>query len=198
VTATEREDAILAHLDLVETIAWGIHRRCRLFDVDDLRSAGLVALVQGVDKFRPERGELRQWLSYQIRYGIIESARRRNWQEAAHLSLDAIQDTAAEDRFDMAPAAMQSARVLSIRPSEETMSRAVPRMVERALASLTARERQILHGLYWEERTQDDIAMEMGIHPTRISQYHLRALTKLRQAMGERLTVDVLRELVAA
>lgn len=51
-----REQLILLHLPQVELLARRMHVRChQQVDLEDLTSAGIVGLIQAVDRFQPER-----------------------------------------------------------------------------------------------------------------------------------------------
>jgi RNA polymerase sigma factor (sigma-70 family) len=49
---------------------------------------------------------------------------------------------------------------------------------------LTDRERKVLLGRYWDNRTLEDVGATVGLTRERVRQIQMRALAKLREAMG--------------
>jgi RNA polymerase sigma factor for flagellar operon FliA len=56
--------------------------------------------------------------------------------------------------------------------------------VQRAMASLPARERRVISLYYYGEVTMKEIGAELGVNESRVSQLHARALRRLREALG--------------
>lgn len=55
--------------------------------------------------------------------------------------------------------------------------------LRRAMASLAARDRQLLALYYFRNATMKDIGAALGVNESRVSQLHARALTRLKQAL---------------
>ena len=72
-TASHREELILAHIPQVELLARRLHRRCPQAELDDLISAGTVGLIQAVDRFDPSRNlKLRTLADHRIRGAMLD------------------------------------------------------------------------------------------------------------------------------
>ena len=54
-TSSLREELILSHMPQVQLLARRLHSRCPQVELDDLMSAGMIGLIQAVDRFDPER-----------------------------------------------------------------------------------------------------------------------------------------------
>jgi RNA polymerase sigma factor for flagellar operon FliA len=57
--------------------------------------------------------------------------------------------------------------------------------VRRAMASLPARERHIVHLYYFAEATMKQIGEEIGVNESRVSQLHARAMQRLRKLLSQ-------------
>ena len=71
-----------------------------------------------------------------------------------------------------------------ITPDKECESHEVQQRVRIALASLPARERQVVGMYYYGDATMKEIGTEMGVNESRVSQLHTRAIQKLRKLLG--------------
>lgn len=69
-----------------------------------------------------------------------------------------------------------------VTPESQYERTELPVPVRRRLAQLPERTRTILYGLYWEGRTQLELAKQLGVSDSRISQIELAALRLLREA----------------
>jgi len=76
--ARERERLILAHLPQVRLLAARMQRRCpRHVEMDDLVSAGVVGLIQAVDRYKPERHcQVNTFAEQRIRGAILDYLRK--------------------------------------------------------------------------------------------------------------------------
>jgi RNA polymerase sigma factor FliA len=74
---SQREELILAHLPQVRLLALRMRRRCpRYVEIDDLVSAGVVGLIQAVDRFQPEHQcQLKTLAEHHIRGAILDYLR---------------------------------------------------------------------------------------------------------------------------
>lgn len=77
-TLALREQLILQHLPLVRLLARRSHIRChRQVEFDDLFQAGVLGLIQAVDRFQPERQCLLKTLAdHRIRGAILDYLRQ--------------------------------------------------------------------------------------------------------------------------
>ncbi len=58
------------------------------------------------------------------------------------------------------------------------------RRIARALQRLSPRQRAVIAGLYFAEKSREDIARELGIRANTVSQFHQRALATLREILS--------------
>lgn len=198
---------------------------------DDLRSAGLAALVTAARSFDPARGvpfgsyatsrirgaildELRSvdWASRSVRRRSreIEEARTRlaatmgrlpdNAAVAAALGLDVTEVQRSDD--DVARASVLSLSggpdgsdgavadmVVSKEPSPEAAVLVAERLqyLQEAIAELPDRLRTVVTGYFLDERPMAELAAELGVSESRISQIRAEALVLLRDALNAAL-----------
>jgi RNA polymerase sigma factor (sigma-70 family) len=73
----ERDDSVLANVPLVRSIAAQLRGRVPLLDTEDLVSAGVIGLIEAVDRFDDGRGVSFGTFAYpRIRGAILDEARR--------------------------------------------------------------------------------------------------------------------------
>lgn len=79
--AEERERLLLEHLPQVKYIARRIHDRLPArVPLDDLIHAGVVGLIDAVEKFDPTKNvQLRSYAKFRIRGAILDSLREMDW-----------------------------------------------------------------------------------------------------------------------
>jgi RNA polymerase sigma factor for flagellar operon FliA len=79
--AGERERVLLEHLPQVKYIARRIHDRLPAqVPLDDLIHAGVVGLIDAVEKFDPSKNvQLRSYAKFRIRGAILDSLREMDW-----------------------------------------------------------------------------------------------------------------------
>src|SRR5262245_42711652 len=80
-TATEREELIVETLPLIRQIVhkMSMHLPTTL-EPRDLVSAGVIGLLDAIDKFQPERGvKFKTYAELRIRGAILDSLRELDW-----------------------------------------------------------------------------------------------------------------------
>jgi len=79
--AAERERLLLEHLPQVRYLARRIHDRLPAqVQVEDLIHAGVIGLIDAVDKFDPSKNvQLKSYAQFRIRGAIIDSLRELDW-----------------------------------------------------------------------------------------------------------------------
>lgn len=79
-TSAEREALIVDTLPLIKQIAHKIAMRLPRMDALDLVSAGILGLLDAIEKFRPDRGvKFRTYAEVRIRGAILDSLRALDW-----------------------------------------------------------------------------------------------------------------------
>ncbi len=154
---------------------------------DDLVSAGVVGLIDAVDRFEPARGvPFEAYARTRIRGSVIDELRhldgrgRLYWKRvrqgevvadsrAEALSLDRLAESGSE------PAVADA--------SEPLLERDLWNDVGDALAALPARERDVIRRYYGAERTLREIGHELGVSEARVCQLHARAIALLRRRL---------------
>jgi len=154
---------------------------------DDLEAAGLIGLIQAVDRFCTDRGvPFEGFAALRIRGAILDEvrrlddlsrdARRRMNQDgegrATSVSLELLVERGAGP--DAAAAEVD----------ERTAREGLRDEVERALATIAPRERSIIASYYGDGSSFSTIGRRLGVSEARVSQLHSRAIAQLRMLLG--------------
>ena len=182
--------------------------------VDDLVQVGAIGLIKAVDRFEPERGnELRTVavpaIEGEIRHHLrdrapLVRAPRPVRELAARVRRAQVGLGAREGRLPTPAELAQEVGATEADVVQALQSRApaVPLEPEHApvapddladerallaagMSVLSARERRILELRYFEDRSQADIAREVGLSQAHVSRLIRRALERLRAAVVE-------------
>src|SRR5205823_8985180 len=80
-TSEERETLIVEHLSLIKHVAHRVATRLPAsVEIGDLVNAGVLGLLDAVDKFEPERGvKFKTYAELRVRGAIIDSLRNLDW-----------------------------------------------------------------------------------------------------------------------
>jgi RNA polymerase sigma factor FliA len=179
-----RDVAILQDLDLVNNIARRFQRRlppCVTFD--DLASAGMIGLIQAVDRFDQIRGlKFKTYAQHRI-WGAMQdflrdedplsrTERRRIRASAPALSATGYGTPPATVSLDQIPA-----RRLASPAQPAFTLRAEVRQARRCLSPRENRVIELLYDSGWQSR---EVAVELHVNESRVSQIKQRAIAKLR------------------
>ena len=179
-----RDAAILQDLDLVNRIARRFQRRvppCVTFD--DLASAGMIGLIHAVDRFDQTRGlKFRTYAQHRI-WGAMQdflrdedplsrTERRRVRASASALSATGYGVPPATVSLDQIPV-----RCLASTAQPAFTLRAEVREARRCLSPRENRVIELLYDFGWQSR---EVAVEMRVNESRVSQIKTRAISKLR------------------
>jgi RNA polymerase sigma factor for flagellar operon FliA len=185
VSVEERNELALAHADLVDK---EVRRGPDPWFVDDLRQEAFIGLLDAASRFDPERGEFRQYARRRIRGAIRDWCRRfphpdsrrlcrKGWlltetDVTVHktLPMSDIDDPIKMSVFDGESEGMT--------PYEYAASRDE---VRNMLACLGPRSRTIILGGVIEGIDYTEIAAELGVCKSRVSQLLRRAMDMLRR-----------------
>jgi RNA polymerase sigma factor (sigma-70 family) len=172
----KRDALVTAYIEVVAEEARKLLRRMPpSVDVDDLRSAGQLALLQAAESFDESKGDFEQWARFKVRFAMLNSVRRGNWRELTA-------ETLPEEDTHHAPQSHSPEAIYA-------EGREAPDLVARMLEILTPRERFVIHGIYVQELTQEEIGKRLsngrskaqGVCATRVTQIHTTAIQKIRQ-----------------
>jgi RNA polymerase sigma-B factor len=182
--------------------------------VDDLVQVGAIGLIKAVDRFEPERGnELRavavpaiegeirhhlrdrapliraprpvRELAAKVRSAQVElGARHGRLPTPAELAqaVGASEQDVVQALQSHAPAVPLEPEHAPTAPDDLADERA---LLAAGMSGLTPRERRILELRYFEDRSQADIAREVGLSQAHVSRLIRRALERLRAAVVE-------------
>nr|WP_051551235.1 sigma-70 family RNA polymerase sigma factor [Nocardioides sp. URHA0020] len=201
-------------------------------DRDDLRSAGLVALVTAARAFDATLGvPFGAYAATRVRGALLDELRSIDWASRAvrrrsrdiestrqrlATALGAFPDDAAVARtLGLTPAEVartdadvSRATVLPLHGTDHSIADVLPaatpgpaEVLERteqveyltdAIEELPERLRAVVRGYFLEERPMAEIAAELGVTESRISQLRAEALVLLRGALAAALEPDLL------
>jgi RNA polymerase sigma factor for flagellar operon FliA len=180
-----RETAILQNLNLVKDIAKRF--QCRVppcIALDDLVSAGTVGLIQAVDRFDLARGlKFRTYAQHRIHGAILDFLREED--PLSRTERRRIRDSAT----DRGPTTVSLDEVQLHRlaaPASPTFATRFD--VREARRSLSPRESRVIALLYdfdWQSR---EVATELHVNESRVSQIKQRAISKLRVELEAGIT----------
>ncbi len=179
-----REAAILENLDLVNHLARRFQRRvppCVTFD--DLVSAGMIGLIQAVDRFDPTRHlKLKTYAQHRIRGAMLDflrdedplsrTERRRVQESAPALSATGCGAAPATVSLDQIP---QCCLAAPAQPAFTLRSE-----IREARLCLSPRENRVIGLLYDFGGQSREVAAELHVNESRVSQIKQRAISKLR------------------
>lgn len=167
-----RRDALVAgHLDLVRSIASGLRSAVPMcFSFDDLVAAGHVGLMQAAIRYRPADHGGTPFDAYArpvIRGAILDTVRRKQYQESMRAGLDQVPEPSVEPDF-----------------VHQIDSARMRQRVAEAMGKLEARERAVLLDYYGpEEPSLAVVARRIGVSTRAASRLHVAAVDRLRELL---------------
>ena len=188
---------IAQHEKMVHGLANRLRRELSLRgDLDDLIAFGFGGLLEARHRFDPGRGVRFQTFAYhRVRGAMLDGVRKMSQlPRRAHERLQAAAEptpTAAPTALDRAftrMSALSAGTVLQGRFGDESpeavllKNESVTRLLQ-ALPSLSPRQRVLVRGFYFDGRSIDAMAQELGISKSWASRLHTNALRELREAL---------------
>lgn len=205
-TRKKRDQLVLDHIDLVESIARRVHARVPpSFDFDDLFSEGLLALCRAVAKYDPAANNGTPFSAFarkSIRGAIIDSCRRKNWREHTRQSIDDRGPDCRSERrlrLHLSPAGPEylteveaALGKMAAAPQFDAdidRSRAWLKVI-REVEYLSPAERQLIIVWYGpDEPNLRNVARRLGIRQTAARELHDAAIAKLQAQLTPRRVV---------
>jgi RNA polymerase sigma factor for flagellar operon FliA len=189
---------IAAHEKMVHSLAHRLRRELSLSgELDDLIAFGFGGLLEAHHRFDPDRGVQFQTFAYhRVRGAMLDGVRKMaHLPRRAHERLQASSErvpTAAPAGFDRVfmqmSAGLTTGTVLQGRFAEESpealllKNESIASLLG-ALPRLSPRQRILVRGFYFEGRSIDSMARELGISKSWASRLHTSALRALREAI---------------
>ena len=178
-----RETAILQNTVLVKDIAKRFQSRVPpCITLDDLVSAGMIGLIQAVDRFDSSRGsKFKTYAQHRIHGAMLDFLReedplsrteRRRVRESTAAGLSPM--TVSLDEIQLHRLAAPAQPAFTTRLD-----------VREARRSLSPRENRVIALLYDFDRQSREVAAELHVNESRVSQIKQRAISKLRLCLGE-------------
>lgn len=185
--AAARHALIERYLPLCRRVAYGTKvLPTAALGSEDLEAAGIVGLIQAVDRFDPARGiPFEGYATLRVRGAVLDEVRRlddlsrtarlraRDDGQRGAVSLEFLQESG--ELGDPTELAEVDVRAESDGLRDD---------VERALAAIPDRERSILASYYSDGLTLAAIGRRLGVSEARVSQLHTRAIAQLRLVLG--------------
>lgn len=185
-----REAAIVENIDRVRAMAHRIKSRVpACVTVDDLVGAGTVGLIQAADRFRPSRGlHFGSYAQHRIRGAMLDylrgedplsrTERQRIRRAASNDAGTGAQSLPATISIEEMPAhEMREFCTDTCGQSATIVDRADLRSARRCLS---ARENRVISLIYDQGWQNNEVALELGVNESRVSQIKGAALAKLR------------------
>jgi RNA polymerase sigma factor for flagellar operon FliA len=194
------EELIAQHQKMVLGLAGRLRRELSLpGDLDDLVAFGFGGLLEAERRYDPSRGvRFQTFAYYRVRGAMLDGVRKMaDLPRRAHQRLKEEAErtpTAAPSPLDKAFARM-SANLTSASPLQGSFADESPESallknerIERLLAALAAlppRQRALIRGRYFEGRTLEAVAAELGVSKSWASRIHTQALSALRSVLRD-------------
>jgi len=193
---------IIEHKQMVHGLAVRLRRELSLHgELDDLVAFGFGGLLEAQHRFDPARGVRFQTFAYhRVRGAMLDGVRKmahlprrahERLRESAETPPTAVPKVAAtplDKFFARMSAGLTTAGPLHGSFGEESpeqkllKNESITRLLG-ALARLSERQRTLVRGYYFEGRSLEDIARELGISRSWASRLHTSALQELRGAL---------------
>lgn len=209
--AMPTSEDIAEHLPLVERIVAHFMRRLpRSVQREDLMAAGMIGLFNALRWSAHTCPEMfASYARIRIRGSIVDELRRHDWSPRRRKETPAATTESASNVTPINaasapdPAAQARPRVTvvafddlwagaasgfaeeSASPLESMLERREHEALHTAVAALPEREREIVRMRYFQGMPSKAIANIMGLSEARISQLHARAMTHLRDVLGD-------------
>ncbi len=201
---------IAEHLPLVERIVAHFMRRLpRSVQREDLMAAGMLGLFHALRWSAHTCPEMfASYARIRIRGSIVDELRRHDWsprrrKEPSPGGAESTPNTSNVTPIGTAQTAEARPRVTVVAfddlwagaaaafaeecpsPLESMLERREHESLHTAVSALPEREREIVRMRYFQGMPSKAIARVMGLSEARISQLHARAMTHLRDVLGE-------------
>lgn len=189
----QRNALVETHLSLIPPIARRLRRRLPpSFELDDLIGEGLVGLLRAATSYRPREHNGTPFSAYarlKIRGAIIDSVRRRAWEENTRNPLEdaPTQKTDAVEPYLIKYVIKSRER---FRGGWTTPFPGLPKRLAAAMRRLPARQRAILGAFYADACTVAEVAALFHLTAAQALAEHDSGLNSLRVRLVQNLRRD--------
>jgi len=144
---------------------------------EELTAVGTAAAWQAVCEFDPERGVPLAGFGYCRMMTRCLARYRKEWRYALHLvASDSCEKPTTFKRFGLAVSSVTT--VNGTHPSNDHLRGAV--------GALPAEQRRLIEQLFWEERTETEVANAIGTNQSTINRHKQAILNGLRMELRDR------------
>lgn len=145
----------------------------------ELIQEGTLGLIEAAEGFSPGReARFSTYAQYRIKGRMLDFLRRNQRSAAEALELASWEEEVGE--------VLGFLRDERVDVEEEVARRAVGAILHEALERLTEKERQIINGLYLQDRTPQEVAAVLGISSSYLYKTQKKALRRLRGFLSRR------------
>ncbi len=196
------EALIEDHTKMVHHLARRLRRELSLRgEIDDLVAFGYGGLLEARERFDESRGvQFQTFAYYRVRGAMLDGVRKmaqlprrahervREQESVSPTAMPQPGPTQLERVFARVSAGLTAAgpchgALVGDSPEDFILRQESVERLLQALSGLSHRERSIVRGYYFEGRTLDAIAKELGISKSWASRIHTGALRTLRHAL---------------
>jgi RNA polymerase sigma factor (sigma-70 family) len=182
-----RRDALIEeHLSLVEGIARNLAKSLpNCFELDDLIATGNLALTHAATRYRPRAHGGAPFAAYArlvVRGAILDSVRRRNWDEATRPGLEVMR-LRSDDAGDFEAEIAEMDRDATRPAHDEAIDAGrLARRLAEAISWLPLEQRRVLRMYYdADEPTLIEVGARLELSTHRTRQLHAAAVEGLRR-----------------
>lgn len=158
---------------------------------DDLHQVGYIAMLQAVDNYQGDREKtFIGWFAYHLKtafteaYGLRTIRQQRDPLQRALRLETPLDDLEGITMGDSIPDPTAEAEITDI--AERDREQRLHAALEKAMATLTEAEREVLWARYCQLCTLEEIAAERGISSGQVRQIEAKALRTLRHPANSR------------
>lgn len=95
---TKRQHSLVtAHFDLVDRIAEQVHAKMTHLEIDDLKQAGCLGLMEAARRYRPESGAFAHYAYFRVRGAMLDAHKRVAYRNETMSSLDSMDGWGEDD-----------------------------------------------------------------------------------------------------
>jgi RNA polymerase sigma factor (sigma-70 family) len=187
-----REAAIVQNLQIVDNLARRFKRRvppCVTFD--DLTSAGTIGLIEAVDRFDASRGlKFKSYAQHRVMGAMLDFLRAEDPLSRTERSRIRRSDSTATLPVTISLDQMPAPVVNRLVVIEDRAVFAILLRSEMGTIRqcLSARENRVISLLFESGLQNRQVAADLRVNESRVSQIKQRAIAKLRVALGRRNT----------